>query len=66
VINGTKQFITNAGLKHNSLVIIAAVTGEGEGPRKRISNIIVPTGVGGFYLEIGTERWAGGPPKPGN
>ena len=30
VINGTKQFITNAGLKHNSLVIIAAVTGEGE------------------------------------
>jgi butyryl-CoA dehydrogenase len=50
VINGTKQFITNAGLKHNSLVIIAAVTGEGEGSRKRISNIIVPTGVGGFYF----------------
>lgn len=48
VINGTKQFITNAGLKHNSLVIIAAVTGQGEGPRKRISNIIVPTGVGGY------------------
>ena len=48
VINGTKQFITNAGLKHNSLVIIAVVTGEGEGPRKRISNIIVPTGVAGY------------------
>lgn len=48
VINGTKQFITNAGLKHNSLVVIAAVTGEGSGTRKRISNIIVPTGVGGF------------------
>jgi len=48
VINGTKQFITNAGLKHNSLVIIAAVTGQGEGVRKRISNIIVPTGVGGY------------------
>src|SRR4030043_1279376 len=48
VINGTKQFITNAGLKHNSLVIIAAVTGKGEGTRKRISNIIVPTGVGGY------------------
>src|SRR4030042_659199 len=30
VINGTKQFITNAGLKHNSLVIIATVPGEGE------------------------------------
>jgi short/branched chain acyl-CoA dehydrogenase len=48
VINGTKQFITNAGLKHNSQVIIAAVTGQGEGTRKRISNIIVPTGVGGY------------------
>ncbi len=48
VINGTKQFITNAGLKHNSLVVIAAVTGEGEGSRKRISTIIVPTGVGGY------------------
>lgn len=48
VINGTKQFITNAGLKHNSLVIIAAVTGKGEGTRKRISNIIVPTGIGGY------------------
>jgi butyryl-CoA dehydrogenase len=58
VINGTKQFITNAGLKHNSLVIIAAVTGQGEGTRKRISNIIVPTGVGGYnfgekYKKIG-------------
>ena len=50
VINGTKKFITNAGLKHNSLVVIAAVTGEGEGTRKRISNIIVPTGVGGYYF----------------
>ncbi len=48
VINGTKQFITNAGLKHNSLVVIAVVTGEGSGTRKRISNIVVPTGVGGF------------------
>jgi len=48
VINGTKQFITNAGLKHNNLVIIAAVTGEGTGTRKRISNIIVPTGIAGF------------------
>jgi short-chain 2-methylacyl-CoA dehydrogenase len=47
VINGTKQFITNAGLKHNSLVIIAAVTGEGERGRKKISNFIIPTGLGG-------------------
>jgi short/branched chain acyl-CoA dehydrogenase len=48
VINGTKQFITNAGLKHNSLVIIAAVTTEREGARKKISNFIIPTGVGGY------------------
>lgn len=48
VINGTKQFITNAGLKHNNLIIIASVTGEGEGARKKISNIIVPTGIGGY------------------
>ncbi len=48
VINGTKQFITNAGLKHNSLVIIAAVTGEWEKGRKKISNFIIPTGVGGY------------------
>jgi short/branched chain acyl-CoA dehydrogenase len=48
VINGTKQFITNAGLKHNSLVIIAAVTGEGEKGRKKISNFIIPTGYGGY------------------
>jgi len=48
VINGTKQFITNAGLKHNSLVIIAAVTGEGEKGRKKVSNFIISTGVGGY------------------
>ncbi len=58
VINGTKQFITNAGLKHNNLVVIAAVTGEGSGSRKRISNIIVPTGAPGYtfgekYKKIG-------------
>jgi butyryl-CoA dehydrogenase len=48
VINGTKQFITNAGLRHNSLAIIAAVTGEGEKGRKKVSNFIIPTGVGGY------------------
>jgi butyryl-CoA dehydrogenase len=48
VINGTKQFITNAGLKHNSLVIIAAVTGERERGTKKVSNFIIPTGVGGY------------------
>lgn len=48
VINGTKQFITNAGLTHNSLVIIAAVTGVGEKGKKKASNFIIPTGVSGY------------------
>ena len=48
VINGTKQFITNAGLTHNSLAIIAAVTGVGEKGKKKASNFIIPTGVGGY------------------
>ena len=48
VINGTKQFTTNAGLKHNSLVIIAAVTGERDKGTKKVSNFIIPTGVGGY------------------
>jgi short/branched chain acyl-CoA dehydrogenase len=50
VINGTKQFITNAGLKHNSLAVIAAVSGGGESGRKRISNFIIPTGVKGYHV----------------
>src|SRR3954464_12401249 len=37
VINGSKQFITNAGTDISGCVTITAVTGEGE-----ISNIIVP------------------------
>ena len=58
VINGTKQFTTNAGLKHNSLVIIAAVTGERDKGTKKVSNFIIPTGVGGYnfgqkYKKIG-------------
>jgi short/branched chain acyl-CoA dehydrogenase len=56
VINGTKQFITNAGLKHNSLVIIAAVTGEGEKGRKTVSNFIVPTGVSGYNFGQGYRK----------
>ncbi len=50
VINGTKQFITNAGLKHNSLAVIAAVSSGGESGRKRISNFIIPTGVKGYHV----------------
>jgi short-chain 2-methylacyl-CoA dehydrogenase len=47
VINGAKQFITNAGTDISGLVCITARTGEGE-----ISNLIVPRGTSGY--EAGT------------
>jgi butyryl-CoA dehydrogenase len=56
VINGTKQFITNAGLKHNSLAIIAAVTGVAERGKKKVSNFIVPTGVDGYKFGQGYKK----------
>jgi len=43
VIDGAKQFITNAGTKISGLVTITALTGEGE-----ISNLIVPNGTPGY------------------
>jgi short-chain 2-methylacyl-CoA dehydrogenase len=47
VINGAKQFITNAGTDISGMVCITAVTGrDGEG--REISNIIVPNGSPGY------------------
>jgi alkylation response protein AidB-like acyl-CoA dehydrogenase len=48
VINGAKQFITNAGTDISACVSITAVTGEGENGNKEISNIIVPNGTPGY------------------
>jgi len=55
VINGAKQFITNAGTDISGMVCITAVTGEstveGDGNParlKEISNIIVPSGTPGY------------------
>jgi len=54
VIDGTKQFITNAGTDISGMVCITAVTGEaaGEGANggagKEISNIIVANGTAGY------------------
>ena len=50
VINGSKQFITNAGLDNSNLVIVAAVTGIREGGKKMISNFIVPRGTPGYII----------------
>jgi alkylation response protein AidB-like acyl-CoA dehydrogenase len=43
VINGAKQFITNAGTESSGCVTITARTGDGE-----ISNLIVPNGTPGY------------------
>jgi short-chain 2-methylacyl-CoA dehydrogenase len=49
VIDGAKQFITNAGTDISGCVSITAVTGaDGGGGRKEISNLIVPTGTPGY------------------
>ncbi len=48
VIDGAKQFITNAGTDISGVVCITAVTGEGEGGAKEISNLIVPNGTPGY------------------
>ncbi len=49
IVNGAKQFITNAGTDISGCVSITAVTGEANG-RKEISNLIVPTGTPGYEV----------------
>jgi short-chain 2-methylacyl-CoA dehydrogenase len=44
VINGSKQFITNAGTKISGVVVITALTGSDH----EISNLIVPNGTRGY------------------
>src|SRR6201991_3398914 len=41
VVNGSKQFITNAGSELTSLVTVTARTGESEGGKPEISTIII-------------------------
>ncbi|HEX3615687.1 MAG TPA: acyl-CoA dehydrogenase family protein [Solirubrobacteraceae bacterium] len=48
VINGAKQFITNAGTDISGLVVITAVTGSADGDRNEISNILVENGTAGY------------------
>ncbi len=48
VIDGAKQFITNAGTDISGVVSITAVTGEDDAGAKEISNIIVPNGTPGY------------------
>ncbi len=61
VVNGSKQFITNAGTDISGVVVITAVTGRWNGRedgRREISNILVPNGTPGYepgepYRKIG-------------
>jgi alkylation response protein AidB-like acyl-CoA dehydrogenase len=49
VINGSKQFITNAGTEISGVVVITAITGDrGGNGRKEISNLLVPNGTPGY------------------
>jgi short/branched chain acyl-CoA dehydrogenase len=48
VINGSKQFITNAGTDISGLVVITALTGDAGEGRREISNILVENGTGGY------------------
>ncbi len=49
-INGSKNFITNAGTQMTGGVTITAVTGKDERGRQEITNIIVPTGTAGYVI----------------
>ncbi|MDX6595279.1 MAG: short-chain 2-methylacyl-CoA dehydrogenase [Solirubrobacterales bacterium] len=55
VVNGAKQFITNAGTEISGCVSITAVTGEVNG-RKEISNLIVPNGTPGYEVGEGYRK----------
>ena len=48
VIDGSKQFITNAGTRITGCVTITAVTNAGRNGAREISNIIVPNGTPGY------------------
>jgi short-chain 2-methylacyl-CoA dehydrogenase len=49
VVNGSKQFITNAGTDISGVVVITAVTGgSSNGDGREISNLLVPNGTPGY------------------
>ncbi len=48
VINGSKQFITNAGTEISGVVVITAVTGGDANGNREISNILIENGTPGY------------------
>jgi len=57
ILNGTKQFVTNIGLKNASVVLVAAVSGK-DGKKNVISTYIVPKEAVGFQLGKRYEKMA--------
>jgi alkylation response protein AidB-like acyl-CoA dehydrogenase len=58
VVNGAKQFITNAGTDISAFVTIAAVTDPRRGPEgdREITNVVVPTGTPGYAIGPGYRK----------
>jgi short-chain 2-methylacyl-CoA dehydrogenase len=56
VVNGAKQFITNAGSEISSVVTVTARTGTSADGKPEISAILVPTGTPGFIVEPAYEK----------
>jgi butyryl-CoA dehydrogenase len=50
VVNGSKQFITNAGTDISAGVTVTALTGKGNGGGPEISAIMIPTGSPGYHV----------------
>ena len=56
VINGSKQFITNAGTEISEFVTITAVTGADDDRPREVTNFIVPTGTPGYTVGKGYRK----------
>ena len=50
ILNGTKQFITNIGFRHASVLLATAITEKKKGGKNIISTFIVPRDAPGFQL----------------
>ena len=50
LLNGTKQFITNIGFRHASVLLATAITEKKKGGKNIISTFIVPRDAPGFQL----------------
>jgi short/branched chain acyl-CoA dehydrogenase len=56
VVNGSKQFITNAGSDLTSVVTVTARTGQLDDGKPEISTIILPTNTPGFVAEPAYDK----------